>query len=75
MDTIRPPPIIFFAFLKKITRAEASSNFPSPKSNGQGYSLELKIKSFTFLTFKLDTLNHLISVGKKIARVKIHTEF
>ena len=39
LDRIRPPLVIFSAFLKKITMTRSSANFLSPEPNGQGYVL------------------------------------
>jgi hypothetical protein len=36
-DRIRPPLVIFSAFLEKITMTGSSANFLSPDSNGQGF--------------------------------------
>ena len=36
-DRIRPPLVIFFKNVEKITTTRSSANFLSPEPNGQGY--------------------------------------
>ena len=44
-DRIKPPLVVFSAFLKKITTTKSTANFLSPDSNGQGSY----VKKFLYL--------------------------
>ena len=56
---IRPPHVIFSAFLKTITTARLSANFLSPDSNGQGYDLMCAQYTFFYiLTYQVNQMKN-----------------
>ena len=74
---IRPPLVIFSAFLKKNTMTNSSANFLSPEPNGQGlYFSELKYHgahtyNFQNLTLQCNTLMIFLS-SSRVARLRFY---